>query len=147
MQAHSRFFKVLADDARLQMLWLLLNHEELCVCDFVAVLEITQSKASRHLRTLFHAGVVTDRKDGLWSYYSLQAHGSDLTRPHLELLRTTLAACPEAPGLLDRLTVWLKHDRSFPDQPTACVEPRSRRDSDRKASGHAQQDLMKKERR
>ena len=67
MKDVAQFFKVLADEARLQMLWLLFNHQELCVCDFVAALEITQSKASRHLRTLWHGGLVTDRKDGLWS--------------------------------------------------------------------------------
>jgi hypothetical protein len=48
----ARFFKVLADEARLKMLWLLFNHRELCVCDIMAALEITQSKASRHLAAL-----------------------------------------------------------------------------------------------
>ncbi len=46
------FVKVLADEARLIMLWLLFNHRELCVCDIMAALEITQSKASRHLAAL-----------------------------------------------------------------------------------------------
>jgi hypothetical protein len=41
----ARFFKVLADEARLKMLWLLFNNRELCVCDIMATLEITQSKA------------------------------------------------------------------------------------------------------
>jgi DNA-binding transcriptional ArsR family regulator len=44
------------------MLWLLFNHEELCVCDIMEALGITQSKASRHLSTLRHAGLVTDRR-------------------------------------------------------------------------------------
>ena len=48
----ARFFKVLSDEARLQMLWLLFNNRELCVCDFMEVMEITQSKASRHLAAL-----------------------------------------------------------------------------------------------
>ena len=34
------------------MLWLLFNHWELCVCDLMAALDITQSKASRHLELL-----------------------------------------------------------------------------------------------
>ena len=55
MRDAAQFFKVLADEARLKMLWLLLNHRELCVCDFMAALEITQSKASRHLGTMRHA--------------------------------------------------------------------------------------------
>jgi ArsR family transcriptional regulator, arsenate/arsenite/antimonite-responsive transcriptional repressor len=44
MKDAAQFFKVLADEARLKMLWLLFNHRELCVCDIMAALEITQSK-------------------------------------------------------------------------------------------------------
>jgi ArsR family transcriptional regulator len=123
----AQFFKVLADEARLQMLWLLLNHKELCVCDFVAALEITQSKASRHLRTLFHGGLVTDRKDGLWSYYSLRPLESELTRPHLEILRATLGSQPQAANALKRLNVWLKHNRAFPEQSKPCAKPQAQR--------------------
>ena len=72
MKEAARFFKALSDESRLKMLWLLLNHRELCVCDVMAVLEITQSKASRHLAALRHIGIATDRREGLWSYYSLR---------------------------------------------------------------------------
>ncbi len=64
MKRAASFFKVLADEARLKMLWLLLNHRELCVYDFMAVLDITQSKASRHLRTLYNASLISDRRAG-----------------------------------------------------------------------------------
>ena len=57
MRETARFFKVLADEARLKMLWLLFHNRELCVCDIMAVLEITQSKASRHLAALRNAGL------------------------------------------------------------------------------------------
>jgi ArsR family transcriptional regulator, arsenate/arsenite/antimonite-responsive transcriptional repressor len=108
MQDAARFFKVLGDDARLQMLWLLLNHEELCVCDVMAALGITQSKASRHLITLRHAGLVMDRKDGLWSNYRLCVpHEDGQLRQYLELLRSTLAARPDADTLLQKLHAWL----------------------------------------
>lgn len=147
MKAHADLFKVLADEVRLKMLWLLSNHDELCVCDFVAALEITQSKASRHLRTLFHGGVVKDRKEGLWSYYSLRALESELTRPHLDLLRKTLAACPDARAVLQRLNVWLEHNRSFPKRPAPCAKTQTRRRSDRKASGCAGRNARGYERR
>jgi ArsR family transcriptional regulator, arsenate/arsenite/antimonite-responsive transcriptional repressor len=127
MKATARFFKVLADQARLEMLWLLFNEKELCVCDFVEALEITQSKASRHLRTLFHGGLVTDRKDGLWSYYSLRPLLSEADRAHLDLLRKTLAASPEASRVLKRLRGWLKQGRALSTQPKALVKPRARR--------------------
>jgi ArsR family transcriptional regulator len=103
----AQFFKVLADEARLRMLWLLFNHEELCVCDFMTALEITQSKASRHLSTLRHAKLVTDRKEGLWSYYALCPCDDALEREHLALLRETLAKRADAKPLLTKLHKWL----------------------------------------
>jgi ArsR family transcriptional regulator, arsenate/arsenite/antimonite-responsive transcriptional repressor len=108
MRDAARFFKVLADEARLKMLWLLFNHNELCVCDVMAALQITQSKASRHLTTLRHANLVTDRKAGLWSYYALCAADDEFTRQHLALLRATLAARADAEVLLDGLHDWLR---------------------------------------
>ena len=71
MKKEARFFKSLADETRLKILWLLSGTEELCVCDIMEVLGITQSKASRHLRYLYHLGWVTDRRDGLWMNYRL----------------------------------------------------------------------------
>ena len=64
-------FKALGDETRLEMLALLLEREELCVCRFEEALGITQSKASRHLRYLLNAGLVSDRRDGVWVHYRL----------------------------------------------------------------------------
>lgn len=110
MKETARFFRVLADEARLQILWLLFNHKELCVCDIMAVLEITQSKASRHLAALRHAGIAVDRKDGLWSYYSLRPVEDELAAQHLKLLRKTLAKLPEAGRLAAKLDHWLEQE-------------------------------------
>jgi ArsR family transcriptional regulator len=114
----AQFFKVLSDEARLQMLWLLFNHRELCVCDIMAALEITQSKALRHLSTLRYAGLVTDRKEGLWSYYALCPVEDGLAREHLELLRASLARRPDAAPLLATLHVWL----ASKSRGAACAE-------------------------
>ena len=108
MRDAARFFKALSDEARLKMLWLLFNHRELCVCDIMEALEITQSKASRHLITLRHGGLVTDRKDGLWSYYSLRPVEDELARRHLDVLRATLAKREDAAPLLGKLHEWLQ---------------------------------------
>jgi ArsR family transcriptional regulator len=104
----ARFFKVLSDEARLQMLWLLFNNRELCVCDFMEVLEITQSKASRHLAALRNAGLATDRKEGLWSYYSLCPVKDEFLESHLKLLKASLSKRGDAKQLLTKLNVWLK---------------------------------------
>jgi ArsR family transcriptional regulator, arsenate/arsenite/antimonite-responsive transcriptional repressor len=111
MKGTARFFKALSDESRLKMLWLLFNRQELCVCDVMAVLEITQSKASRHLATLRHIGIATDRKEGLWSYYSLCPPEDELARHHLKLLRTTLAKHPDAKPLLTKLNGWLREKK------------------------------------
>ena len=66
-------FKALSDETRLQIMTLLLDNEELCVCDFVGALGLTQSKASRHLRYLYNSGLVEDRREGLWMHYRLSS--------------------------------------------------------------------------
>ena len=109
MRDVASFFKVLADEARLKMLWLLFNSRELCVCDFIEVLGITQSKASRHLRILYRAGIITDRREGLWVYYALRPLQDGLVQSHLDTLRTHLANQPDAARLLEQLSTWLRH--------------------------------------
>jgi len=111
MKEAARFFKVLADESRLKMLWLLFNRQELCVCDIMAVLEITQSKASRHLATLRNIGIVTDRREGQWSYYSLSPVKDKLAREHLILLKANLSRRPDAKELLLKLRSWLKEKK------------------------------------
>ena len=108
MRETARFFKVLADEARLKMLWLLFNRRELCVCDIMAALEITQSKASRHLAALRNAGLANDRKEGLWSYYSLRPIEDPHREAQLKLLRASLSKRADAKQLLRKLNAWLK---------------------------------------
>jgi ArsR family transcriptional regulator, arsenate/arsenite/antimonite-responsive transcriptional repressor len=108
MKEAARFFKVLADESRLKMLWLLFNRRELCVCDIMAVLEITQSKASRHLANLRNVGIVTDRREGQWSYYSLCPVEDKLAEEHLKLLKASLSRRPDARQLIEKLSAWLK---------------------------------------
>jgi ArsR family transcriptional regulator len=108
----ARFFKVLADEARLQILWLLFNQQELCVCDIMEVLEITQSKASRHLAALRNAGLATDRREGLWSYYSLCPIADDVAGAHIKLLRESLSKRADSKQLLAKLNAWLKAKKS-----------------------------------
>jgi ArsR family transcriptional regulator, arsenate/arsenite/antimonite-responsive transcriptional repressor len=103
MKEAASFFKVLADEARLRMLWLLFNHQELCVCDVMAVLEITQSKASRHLRILLNASVLSDRRSGLWIYYTLRPDLDNFARAFLETLRSQLKNRNDAVDLLEKL--------------------------------------------
>ena len=103
MRAEARFFKSLSDETRLKILWLLSGTEELCVCDIIDVLRITQSKASRHLRLLYHLGWVTDRRDGLWMVYRLAVTPNSAKEKLLNLLTEILAPQAEAQALRGHL--------------------------------------------
>ena len=60
----------LADEARVEIIARLLDGEQ-CVCDLTDALGTGQSRLSYHLKVLKDAGLVTDRRDGRWSYYTL----------------------------------------------------------------------------
>lgn len=62
--------KALSDETRLRILNLLYE-KELCVCDIMNILQISQAKASRHLIYLKNAGLAKDRKYAQWVYYSM----------------------------------------------------------------------------
>lgn len=60
----------LSEEKRLRILDILRNGEH-CVCDLTAEMDAGQSLLSHHLKVLREAGLVTDRRSGRWSYYSL----------------------------------------------------------------------------
>ncbi len=66
----SRLFKALADETRLRILKLL-EVREMCVCEVMVALGLTQPTASHHLGILENAGLVRNRKEGKWVFYSL----------------------------------------------------------------------------
>lgn len=64
-------FTALVHDTRLRCLLLLLVHDELCVCELTHAIGAAQPHMSRHLGLLREAGLVTDRREGLWIYYRI----------------------------------------------------------------------------
>ncbi len=50
---------------------MLLCKEEMCVCEMMTQLGISQSSVSHHLKILKQAQLVNDRRDGKWIFYSL----------------------------------------------------------------------------
>lgn len=62
--------KAVADANRLKLLSCL-KKGEVCVCDFVDKLGISQPAVSQHLRKLKEAGIITERKVGTWKHYRL----------------------------------------------------------------------------
>lgn len=63
-------FHALSDSTRLSILEMLRSGER-CVCDLQDELDAAQSRLSFHLRVLKDAGLVSDRKEGRWSYYTI----------------------------------------------------------------------------
>ena len=64
-------FKCLADDTRLQMLLLIHQEQELCVCELTQALDESQPKISRHLANLRRERLLVDRRQGQWVFYRL----------------------------------------------------------------------------
>ncbi len=61
----------LSDPARVQILWLLAQRDELCTCEFEELLGLGQSRVSYHLKLLVDAGLIVRTKRGTWSHYRL----------------------------------------------------------------------------
>lgn len=64
-------FAAFAHETRLRCLLLLMQHEELCVCELTHAIGAAQPHISRHLAPLREMGVVTDRRAGLWIHYRI----------------------------------------------------------------------------
>lgn len=70
-RAKGRLFKALSDGTRLRMIRLLVVRD-MCVCEMIAALGLTQPTASHHLKILEDAGFVEGRKEGKWVFYSIR---------------------------------------------------------------------------
>ena len=66
----AEFYKALADETRLTILGLLAD-QELCACEIIAKLGLSQPAVSHHLKILRQAELINDSKEGKWVYYSL----------------------------------------------------------------------------
>jgi ArsR family transcriptional regulator len=66
-----QIFHALSDDTRLRILQRLRGGER-CVCELTDALDAAQSRLSFHLKVLKDAGLITDRREGRWMYYTLE---------------------------------------------------------------------------
>jgi ArsR family transcriptional regulator len=70
-------FKALGDETRLEIIKLL-SVEELCVCEIMDKLRMSQSAVSHHLKILNQAELVDYRREGKWIFYSIKPGAVDL---------------------------------------------------------------------
>ena len=99
-------FGALADPTRLRIVHLLMTRGEICVCEFMPLLDITQSNVSFHLKALKYAGLITSRKDGRWMLYRLNRNAFERFRAEFESVfdlekwpeRSQSTACDDTGG-------------------------------------------------
>ena len=89
------FFRALADRTRLRLLNLM-GPDEVCVCFFVEILNMSQPKVSRHLAYLRRAGIVNARREGPWMHYRI-AEPND----------------PGAARVLQDVIIWFANDQEM----------------------------------
>lgn len=70
VKKQSKVFKALGDETRLRILGLL-SIREMCVCEVMIGLDLTQPTASHHLGLLENVNLVKNRKEGKWVFYSI----------------------------------------------------------------------------
>ena len=67
---YAQAFKALSDSNRLKIVEMI-SSGELCACVILEELQITQPTLSHHMKTLCDSKLVIGRKEGKWTYYSL----------------------------------------------------------------------------
>jgi ArsR family transcriptional regulator len=96
VQEFNNLGQAIADPTRVRILSALLR-AELCVCELVDALEVSQSTLSSHLQVLRQIGMVSTRKEGRWVYYSLEKRKAALMNALFSLIQKDVG--PD-PGLL-----------------------------------------------
>jgi 2-polyprenyl-3-methyl-5-hydroxy-6-metoxy-1,4-benzoquinol methylase len=87
LQHASQHFRLLSDSTRLRLL-MLVDREELSVAELAAITQLAQPRVSTHLAKLKEAGLVSDRREGVFVYYRMAANIPDASlNAFWELLR------------------------------------------------------------
>lgn len=114
MREITKLLKVLSDESRIRVLNLI-QERDCCVCEVMQVMDISQSKASRILSTLYDVGLLTLRREGRWALYSIEpAPSEEYVKSILTGIRLAVAADPIAVRDIEKLK---KAERVGP----ACV--------------------------
>jgi ArsR family transcriptional regulator len=98
MKEFVKVMKALSDPNRVRLLKLL-QKRKMCVCEIRAALGIAQPTASKHLKILEDAGLVSRKKEGLWVNYFLSDGGRS----------------PYAATLMGNLRHWMDDDADIRD--------------------------------
>ena len=95
-------FQAIAEETRFEIVRLLAGGER-CVCELQDELDAAQSRLSFHLKKLKDAGVISDRRDGRWVYYSLEPEALEQMRAFLGEVKDECCAWDSGAGQLGPL--------------------------------------------
>ncbi len=74
MKSLISFFRAMGEDTRVKIVLMLLK-EEMCLCELIDRLSLSQSAVSHHIKILKQAELVNERRSGKWSFYSINERG------------------------------------------------------------------------
>ncbi len=77
------FFRAIGEETRVKII-LMLFKEEMCICDLIEELNLSQSAVSHHVKILKQAELVNDRRCGKWTYYSINKPGFKAHLEHMQ---------------------------------------------------------------
>ena len=75
-EVNAKVFKAFCDENRLMIIEMLQSGEK-CACHLLDNMNISQSTLSHHMKILCESGIVISRKEGKWTYYSINHQGCE----------------------------------------------------------------------
>jgi ArsR family transcriptional regulator len=91
---HAKVFKAFCDENRLTILQMLCGGEK-CACKLQDALSIGQPTLSHHMKILCESGIVNARKEGKWTYYSINPPARELGRQLMTLYTEVTSSEPD----------------------------------------------------
>lgn len=82
----SNILALAGNEARLKIVYLLEEENELCPCDLADILAMTIPAVSQHLRKLKDGNIVETRKEGQTIYYSLVQENLKILKPFFKYI-------------------------------------------------------------
>lgn len=95
MERAAELFRALGEVNRLRIMNILANRGPCCVCNLQAVLDVPQTRISKHLTVLKSAGLIRSDRVGQWVVYSLAEPLGPLQQAQIEIIQSDL---PNAEG-------------------------------------------------
>lgn len=96
IETNAKIFKALGDPTRLKIVKLL-SVRELCICELVATLDMSQPRISQHVKVLKQAGIVVERRHRQNSYLNINKEvlKNSALVPLKALMQADLSEIPE----------------------------------------------------